>query len=165
SGKTPKQAQIELPFAAIPAVIAGCRRTGENRGQTARCKLADLAPARPACRLAKRFDSAQRAATQSVELAGPRLRHALDRVVDVGRDNRAAELGIESRIGADASGGGEPRQANSGRAVAPLAWPNRLSRHAQVRPVVPRRVITLIFERDAFGCGIGKFLAAARRCQ
>src|SRR5262249_10852572 len=49
--------------------------------------------------------------------------------------------------------------------MAPLARKNRLSRHAQVRPIVSRRIVGLIFKCNALRCGLGELFAATRRRQ
>ncbi len=108
-----KQTEIELPLAAVPAVIPGCGRVLQNRGQLTRGKLAKIGATQRAAGLAQEFDAAERAAAKRVQPTRPGFANAFDSVADIGVENFAIDRA--------ASAGGEAGKADAGRAMAPLA--------------------------------------------
>ena len=85
AGEAAEHAQIESPFAAVPAIIAGRGGAAQNRRQPLRRKRAKIVAAKRVAGRAEEFDAAKRAAAQRIDGGGPAELYAFDGVLNVDR--------------------------------------------------------------------------------
>jgi len=124
--------EIELTFAAVPSVIAGRCGCLQDRHQLLRRKFTKIAALERVAGFAEEFDAAKRSAAQRIDGDGAAVADAVDSVADIG--------GQPAAIHRPHFGRGDPRQADAGGAMTPLAWPGRRPGFAQIGPVVALRI-------------------------
>src|SRR5581483_1440302 len=151
AGKTAEEAQIEPAFAAVPSVVAGRGGALHDRREPPCGEVGKIGAVERAGRFAHEFDAAQRSTAQGIDTAGWALRNADGRIADIGGQRGFCGFRIVAAATLDA----DPRQADAGRAMAPLARPDRRA-GAQIRPVVTAGIVARVLERDAFGGSSGE---------
>src|SRR5262249_26505949 len=139
TGKAPKQAEIEFPLATVPSVVAGRGRVLNDRQQPTDSEFTKILAPERSRGLADELDIAERAAAERIDTPRPSFCRPFPRLGNV-----VFQLG--SRL---LSAHCNPRQSDTGRPVAPLAGPGRLTFGAQIRPIVAACIKGRIFKGNA----------------